>query len=128
MALRLLVVATLAVDCTVHLRLAEAMHLAAPGGIGGGTLFRIQAVAAGLAAVLLLVTGRRLAYAVAALVALSALVPVLLYTYVMVPDLGPIPSMYDPRWSTPKTTSAVAEPAGALLAVVGVVVATRRRR
>ena len=80
MALRLLVVATLAVDCTVHLRLAEAMHLAAPGGIGGGTLFRIQAVAAGLAAVLLLVTGRRLAYAVAALVALSALVPVLLYT------------------------------------------------
>ena len=46
----------------------------------------------------------------------------------MVPDLGPNPSMYDPRWSTPKTTSAVAEPAGALLAVVGVVVATRRRR
>ena len=53
-------------------------------------------------------------------VALSAFVPVLLYTYVNVPAIGPIPSMYDPFWTTPKVVSAVAEGLGAVLAGVGV--------
>ncbi|WP_435202783.1 hypothetical protein [Janibacter sp. GS2] len=128
LTLRVLVVAALAVDCVVHLKLADAIQLAAPGGIGGGTLFRVQAVAAGLAAVLLLVTGRRFAYVVAGLVALSAFVPVLLYTYVAVPTLGPIPSMYDPTWSNDKIISAVAEGAAVVLAAAGVVVSARRRR
>ena len=120
--LRLVVAAALAVDCVIHLRLADVIQLAAPGGIGGGTLFRAQALAAGLAAVLLLVTGRRLAYVVAGLVALSAFVPVLLYTYVAVPAVGPIPSMYDPTWSDDKVISAVCEGAAALLAAIGVAV------
>ena len=120
--LRLVVAAALAVDCVIHLRLADVIQLAAPGGIGGGTLFRAQALAAGLAAVLLLVTGRRVAYVVAGLVALSAFVPVLLYTYVAVPAVGPIPSMYDPTWSDDKVISAVCEGAAALLAAIGVAV------
>lgn len=126
LTLRALVVAALAVDCVVHVKLADAMQLAAPGGIGGGTLFRTQAVAAGLAAVILLVTGRRFAYILAGLVALTALVPVLLYTYVAVPTLGPIPSMYDPTWSTGKIASALAEGAAALLAAIGYVMTQRR--
>lgn len=116
---RVLVVAGLAVDAVVHLRLADAMQLAAPGGIGGGTLFRVQAVGAALVAAVVLVTGHRLAYVVAGLAALSALVPVLLYTYVDVPALGPIPSMHDPIWYPEKTLSAVAEAATALLALLG---------
>ena len=120
--LRLVVAAALAVDCVIHLMLADVIQLAAPGGIGGGTLFRAQALAAGLAAVLLLVTGRRVAYVVAGLVALSAFVPVLLYTYVAVPAVGPIPSMYDPTWSDDKVISAVCEGAAALLAAIGVAV------
>lgn len=117
--------AALAVDCVIHLTLADVIQLAAPGGVGGGTLFRAQALAAGLAAVLLLATGRRFAYVVAGLVALSAFVPVLLYTYVTVPDLGPIPSMYDPTWSDDKVMSAIAEGAAALLAAIGIVVTPR---
>ncbi|NYF97545.1 hypothetical protein [Janibacter cremeus] len=126
LTLRVLVVAALAVDCVVHVQLADAMQLAAPGGIGGGTLFRAQAIAAGLAAVILLATGRRFAYILAAVVALSAFVPVLLYTYVAVPTLGPIPSMYDPTWSDKKLLSALAEGLAVLLATIGSI-ATRRR-
>lgn len=116
---RVLVVAALAVDAVVHVRLADAMQLAAPGGVGGGTLFYAQATVATVAALVLLVTGHRLAYALAGLAALSALVPVLLYTYVQVPAIGPIPSMYDPTWHPEKTVSAIAEAAAVVLAVVG---------
>lgn len=125
LTLRVAVAAALAVDCVVHLQLADAIQLAAPGGIGGGALFRGQAIAAGLAAVLLLATRRRFAYVVAGLVALSAFVPVLLYTYVAVPAIGPIPSMYDPTWSDKKIVSALAEGLAVLLAAVGSVVARR---
>ena len=124
---RLLVVAGLAVDTVVHLRLADAMQLAAPGGIGGGTLFRVQAVAAAVVAVVVLVTGHRLAYLLAALVALSALGPVLLYTYVDVPAIGPVPSLHDPFWYPEKTLSAVAEAVALVLALVGFRLASRRR-
>jgi len=126
-AIRLLVVAALGVDAYVHFDLADEMQLAAPGRIGGGTLFVIQAGAAIAAAVLLLLTGSRLAYVLAALVALSALVPVLLYTYVNLPALGPVPSLYDPTWYTAKVVSVVAEAAAVVLAVVGIAWAGRRR-
>lgn len=128
MVVRLLVVVALAVDVYVHLKLAGGMQMAAPGGVGGGTLFRVQAVVAAVAAVVLLATGRRFGYVLAGLAALSALIPVVLYTYVAVPDLGPIPSMYDPTWSSDKTTSAVAEAAAVLLSVVGATLTARRGR
>lgn len=126
-ACRLLVVAALGVDAYVHLHLAPAMQLAAPGGIGGGTLFRIQAVLAVAAALFLLLTGSRTAYAVAGLVALTALVPVLLYTYVNVPAIGPVPSMYDPTWYPEKLLSALAEGVAVVLSGVGMALAGARR-
>jgi hypothetical protein len=119
LAVRLGLVAMLAVDAVVHYRLAGAMDIAAPGGIGGGTLFRLQATAALLAAVFLLVRGSRWAYVLAGLVALSAFGAVILYTYVDVPALGPVPSMYDPTWYAEKTLSAVAEGLGVVLAATG---------
>lgn len=123
---RVLVVAALAVDVVVHVRLADAMQLAAPGGVGGGTLFYTQAAVAAVAALALLLTGHQLAYVLAGLAALSALVPVLLYTYVQVPAIGPIPSMYDPTWHPEKTASAVAEAVAVVLAVVGARLASGR--
>lgn len=116
---RAVVVLGLAVDAFIHLRLAPVMDLAAPGGIGGGNLFRIQGVAAGVVALLVLVTGRWWAYAIAFLLALSALGPVLLYHFVNVPAIGPIPSMYDPTWSPEKVISIVGEALAAVFAVRG---------
>ncbi|MGC5583131.1 hypothetical protein ACQE98_03320 [Ornithinimicrobium sp. W1679] len=119
LVVRALVVLGLAVDAFVHLRMAPVMDIAAPGGIGGGNLFRAQGAAAAVVAVLVLVTGRWWAYAVALLVALSALGPVLLYHFVDVPAIGPIPSMYDPLWSPEKVVSILGEALAAGAAAVG---------
>lgn len=127
-AVRIVVVVGLAVDAFVHFDLAESQQLAAPGGIGGGTLFRLQAGLASLVAVLLLVSGRRWAYALALLTGLSALVPVLLYTYVDLPAIGPIPPMYDPYWYPEKVLSAVAEALVVLGSAAGWVLCRRRTR
>lgn len=115
----LLVSAGLVVDAVVHLRLAPQYQLAQPGGIGQGNLFRIEAVVAVLAALFLLVRRSRLAFGVAALVALSALVAVVLYRYVDVPAIGFVPTMYEPVWFFSKTLSAVAEAAAGVLALAG---------
>jgi hypothetical protein len=116
---RAVVVLGLAVDAFIHLRLAPVMDVAAPDGIGGGNLFRMQGVVAGAVALLLLLTGRWWAYAIAFLVALSALVPVLLYHFVNVPAIGPIPSMYDPLWSPEKVISIIGEALAASFAAWG---------
>ncbi|WP_228266402.1 hypothetical protein [Ornithinimicrobium ciconiae] len=120
-----LVVLALLVDAGVHLALASDMQLAAPGGIGGGWLFRIQAVLALLAAGNLALRPSRLAYLVAGAVALSAFVPALLYTYADVPAIGPVPAMHDPFWSAPKMISALAEGLGAAGAMVGIGLTSR---
>jgi hypothetical protein len=109
LVVRAVVVLGLAVDAYVHLRMAPVMDIAAPGGIGGGNLFRIQGAVAGAAALLLLLVPRWWTYGVAVLVALSALGPVLLYHFVNVPAIGPIPSMYDPLWSPEKVVTIVGE-------------------
>ncbi|GAA1178079.1 hypothetical protein GCM10009584_19540 [Ornithinimicrobium humiphilum] len=116
---RAIVVLGLVADTVVHLMLAPVMQVAAPGGVGGGTLFRAQAVVAAVVALLLLVTGRRWAYALALLAALSALGPVLLYHFVDVPPIGPVPRMHDPFWSPEKVVSVAGEALAAIFAVVG---------
>ncbi|MDQ0029570.1 hypothetical protein [Arthrobacter bambusae] len=117
--LRLLVAAALVIDAVVHFDLAPGYQLAAPGGIGQGNLFRLEAAAALLVALYVLVRGSRPAYAAALLVAGSAFVAVLLYRYVDIPALGPVPAMYEPVWFFEKALSAVAEGIGAVLAAVG---------
>ena len=119
LVLRLLVAACLLVDAIVHLRLSSGYQLAQPAGIGQGNLFRIEAVVAVLTAVYALLRGSRASFLVAAGVSLSAFAAVLLYRYVQVPALGPIPSMYEPIWFFQKTLSAVAEGMGGLLALLG---------
>lgn len=117
--LRLLVVTALVIDAVVHWQLAPGYQLAAPAGIGQGNLFRLEAVAAVLVGLYVLVRGSRPAYAAALVVAGSAFIAVLLYRYVDIPALGPIPAMYEPLWFFEKVLSAVAEGLGAVLAGVG---------
>ncbi len=117
--LRAGVAAGLVVSAVIHVQLAPGYQQAAPGGVGQGTLFLVQAGAAALAAVFVLLKGSRTAFAAAAVVALSSLAGVILYRYVQVPAIGPLPSMYEPVWYTAKVITAVAEAAAGALAVAG---------
>ncbi|WP_253904337.1 hypothetical protein [Arthrobacter sp. Br18] len=126
-ALRVLIAAGLIVSAVIHFQLAPGFQQAYPAGIGGGTLFRIQAVVAVLAALYVLVRGSRAAYAAAAVVALSALAAVVLYRYIQIPAIGPIPSMYEPVWYASKTLTAAAEATAGILAAIGYTRLSRRQ-
>lgn len=125
--LRVGVASALVVDAVVHWRLAQEYGVAFPGGIGGDAVFRIEAVVALLAGVFVLYNGSRAAWAAAFLVLASAFMAVVLYRYVEMPQLGPIPSMYEPIWYREKAISAAAEGAGAALAAAGLLANARRR-
>ena len=123
----------LAVDAYVHVRDAGLYDGATAGYVlGQGTLFRIQAFIAAVVAVTLALRPRPWVWALAASVAASAATAVLLYTYVDVGPLGPLPDMYEPTWALPgKAASAVAEAAATVLALVGLgsaLLARGRRR
>lgn len=117
LVLRAVAAAGLVMDAVVHLRLAAGYQLAAPGGIGAGNLFRIEAGVAIVVALLVLIRASRAVAGLAFLVAASALGAVLLYRYVDVPAVGPLPSMYEPVWFTQKAVSAVAEAVAAAAAL-----------
>jgi len=121
----LIAVAGLAVDAYTHLHLASDYDPVKTSTLSQGDLFRAQAGAAILAALLLLVRPRRWTAAIAAIVAGSALAAVLLYRYVDIGQIGPIPSMYEATWYTEKTVSAIAEGA-AFVASVLLVLMPRR--
>ena len=118
----------LAIDAYVHLHDAHFYDSAASSSISEGNLFRVQAIVAVVVAVALLVRPHPVVWAVAVLVAASAVGAVLLYTYVDVGALGPLPDLYEPTWvPAGKLASAVAEGLGTLLAVIGFVVSVWTR-
>lgn len=119
------VVVGLGVDAYVHLRLASTFD-PIRATVSQGQLFRVEGVAAILAAVLLLVRPSRLTAGVAAAVAGGGLAAVVLYAVVDVGAIGPLPDMYDPVWSALKTWSTVAEAAAAVAALILVVVGVRQ--
>lgn len=123
--LRLLTVAGFAVDAYVHFDLASRYDVTG-GGITQGLLFRIEAVAAIVAALLVISSARRVFAVLPFLIAASALGAVLLYRYVDVGIIGPLPDMYDPAWYPEKTLSAIAE-AIATLGTALLIVAPRGR-
>ena len=113
-----IVVAGLAIDAYVHFDLAKAYSPVKTSTLSQGDLFRAQSVVAILSALMLIVRPRRWSAAIAAVVAGSALAAVLVYRYVDIGRIGPIPSMYEASWYTEKTISAIAEAAAFLAAVV----------
>ncbi|MFE9453447.1 hypothetical protein [Streptomyces sp. NPDC006739] len=111
--------AALAVDAYVHASLASPYDRVGQQ-ISQGTVFRLEAAVASLAALLVLLLGRRRpVWAFAFLVSVSALGAVLLYQFVNVGTFGPLPNMYEPVWGPSKTASAIAEAVGAVAALVG---------
>jgi hypothetical protein len=79
-------------------------------------------------ALALLIRPSRLWWAAALIVAASAFGAVVLYRYVDVGRLGPLPNMFEPTWALPgKAASAWAEGAGIILATAGLLT-TRRVR
>jgi hypothetical protein len=129
LSLRLFAAAGLGVDAYVHADLA-AQFDGNTASISQGSLFRLQAGAAALAALLLVAWGRRVATGLGLLISVSALGAVLLYRYVDVGPLGPLPDMYDPAWYTEKSASAVAEAFAAVccLALLALLLRRTRRR
>jgi len=118
--------ALFAVDAYVHFHDAGLYDTVTTSTLSQGTLFRAQATAAVFVAVALLIRPHPVVRAVAALVTASAAAAVLLYTYVDVGALGPLPDMYEPTWALPgKPASAIAETAATLLALTGLALALR---
>lgn len=127
LVLRVLVAAGLGIDAYIHAVVASAYDFPAGGLITKGDLFRIEAAVAGLVALLVLIFPRRVTFGFAFLVAASAFGAVLLYRYVEVGSLGPLPRMYLPVWTTERLISAIAEGVAAVLALVGVLYRPRIR-
>ncbi|HEX5346218.1 MAG TPA: hypothetical protein VFW64_03820 [Pseudonocardiaceae bacterium] len=110
-----MVAAGLGYDAYVHFDLA-ANFAANRALISQGMLFRVEAVAAVLAALLVLLIRHRAAASFAVLIAGSALGAVLLYRYVDLGAIGPLPDMYEPIWYQEKAYSAIAEVVAVLAA------------
>ncbi|MER8104870.1 hypothetical protein [Kitasatospora sp. NPDC094016] len=106
--LRLAATAGLALDAAVHARLAG-QYDAVSATISEGDLFRAQAAAAALAALLVLAWRRRPGDLFALGVAAAGLAALLVYRYADIGAFGPLPDMYEPIWSTDKITAAVAQ-------------------
>ena len=114
----LLAVAGLGYDAYVHLDLAP-QYDPIKETVSQGQLFRLEAAAAIVAALALLVSDSRWVGLLAGAVGLGGAAAVVLYRYVEIGPVGPLPGMYEPVWYGEKTWSAIAE------AGVGVVAAVR---
>ena len=125
-ALRLLTAAALAVSAYVHVSLSSSPY-SAGGQLTLGALFLGQAVVAAAVAVWVLARPSRASYAVAAAVAAASFVALVLSTYVRLPQVGPLPVLYEPFWYADKAVAAVAAAVGVLAAGAGLGGAVRRR-
>jgi hypothetical protein len=124
--LRIATAAALGIDAAVHLGDASGYD-AVKATISQGQLFRAEAAVAIAAGLLVLIRPRPSSWVIAFLVAASALATVLLYRYVDVGRLGPIPDMYENTWSVRgKLLSVYAEASAVVLSAVGFVVHRNR--
>ena len=116
--LRLLGAAALAISSYVHLHGAH-FYKSLGDSITQGDLFYAQGAVAAAVALWVLATGHRLAWVAAGLVGAGSFAAVMLYRYVNVGAIGPIPNMYEPTWQTnEKLLSAYAEAAALVIAVI----------
>ena len=117
--LRIATAVALGIDAAVHWQNASAYD-AVTGTISQGQLFRVEAALAVVVGLLVLVRPWPSSWLAALAVAVSALAAVLLYRYVDVGALGPLPDMYENTWQVPgKLLSAYAEAAAVVLAGLG---------
>lgn len=126
-SLALLAAVAFVIDAAVHAANASSYDPASGGIITEGNLFRAEAGVAALVALLLIVRPTRGVWVLAFATAATALGAVVLYRYVNVGAIGPIPNLYEPTWQVPgKLPSAYAEAAGVVIAGVGAITARIR--
>jgi hypothetical protein len=124
--LRVATATALGIVAVVHWQNASAYD-AVTATISQGQLFRAEAAVAVAVGLLVLVRPRPSSWLAALLVGASALAAVLLYRYVDVGALGPLPDLYENTWQVPgKLLSADAEAAVVVLAGLGLL--THRKR
>jgi hypothetical protein len=121
--LRLITAAALAVDAYVHADLVGRYDPNRDGGLSQGDLFRIEAAAASLMALLVVLVAWRVVWALAFVVAASAFAAVMVYAHYDIHAIGPIPDMYEPIWYSEKTFAATAEAVAAGTAALGLALA-----
>ena len=126
--LTLIVAAGLAIDAYVHLDLASTYDVVKTSTLSQGDLFRVEAALAIVAGVALLVRPRRYTAWFAFLVSAGGVAAVLVYRWVDVGKVGPLPNMYEPYWYGEKTLSLVAEAIAAVAAAVLLVLMYMRAR
>jgi hypothetical protein len=126
--LTLVVVAGLAIDAFVHLDLASSYDGVKSSVLTQGDLFRAEAALAIIAALALVVRPRRWTAFIVLLVSAGGFAAVLLYQYVNVGAIGPLPNMYDPVSFPEKTLSVWAEGIAAVAALVLLVLMHRSAR
>jgi glucan phosphoethanolaminetransferase (alkaline phosphatase superfamily) len=129
-ALILIAVAGLVVDAIVHYDLASNFAEVKTDTLSQADIFRVESTVALIVAAALLFVPRRITALIVFAVAASAVAAVVVYRYVDVGTIGPIPNMYDPYWEpTGKWLSAVAEVVAALAsaALVGLLTPSRQR-
>ena len=126
--LRLATAAALAVDAYVHADLVQRYDPNQSGGLSQGDLFRIEAGVAALAALLIVLVGRRLVWALAFVVAAPALAAIMINANYDIGAIGPVPDMYEPLWYSEKTMTAYAEASAAGTALLGFLFAPRATR
>jgi hypothetical protein len=111
-----------AIDAAVHARNASGYDTV-KATLTQGELFRVEAGLASAVGLLVLIRPRRSSWVGALLVGASVLAAVLLYRYVDIGSLGPLPDMYENTWQVPgKLLSAYAEGAAVMLAGLGLLV------
>jgi len=108
--LRVAVATGLGIDAFVHATSAGLYDGPAGGFITEGNLFRAEAAISVLLAVLLLIRPAPLTWLAVLAVAGTALGAVILYRYIDVGPIGPVPDLYEPTWQVPgKLAAAYAE-------------------
>ena len=101
-------VAGLVIDAYVHLKVAGSYDTV-KATVSQGELFRIEAGLAIVAAILLLVRPGRVTAVLAAIVAGGGVFALLLYYFVNVGQIGPLPNMYEPVWYAEKVVTLIAQ-------------------
>ena len=117
--LQLAVAMGFGIDAFVHATSAGLYDSPAGGLVTEGNLFRAEAAAGLLLAVLVLVHPTRLTWMAAVVVAASALGAVVLYRYIDLGPIGPLPDLYEPTWRVSgKLASAYAEGGAVVLSAL----------
>jgi hypothetical protein len=117
-ALAFVAAAGLGIDAFVHLDIAHFYAANTTGTVNEAVLFQIEGALAIAAALWILARPGAWSAGFALLVAGGGAAVLLLYRYVDVGKLGPVPDMYDPEWFPKKDWTLAGELAAALAAAV----------